>query len=281
MRMVSRRIVKARERFRQRKSQRKQMIQTLNKLQNDDNGIFAEVDIRGKTMRGLLDTGASVSLLGKNCRELITELNLENFYIIGKVTLSVQYKNVQKEILFYLCPYLQQELYLGIDFWYSFELAPDVVNPSVPSSKANDVSLAELSIDSATEYFGPPKVPGDVHKLHNLTVDQQQTLDAVMKKFPSFEVRGLDRTGVEKHTIQSFDGSVPIKERHFPISPAVQEIVFAEIDKMVKLGVIQESERPWSNRFTVVRKPGKKLLLSGCKEVECTQSQRCVSTTKH
>ena len=75
--MVSRRIVKARERFRQRKSQRKQMIETLNKLQNDDNRIFAEVDIRGKTMRGLLDTGASVSLLGKNCRELITELNLE------------------------------------------------------------------------------------------------------------------------------------------------------------------------------------------------------------
>ena len=70
-------------------------------------------------------------------------------------------------------------------------------------------------------------------------------------------MRGLGRTKIEKHSIQLVEGSVPIKERHFPISPAVQEIVYAEIDKMIELGVIQESESPWSNRFAVVRKPEK------------------------
>ena len=79
----------------------------------------------------------------ENCRELIEELNLdiqkhyssveigggENFYIIRKIKLAVRYKNTEKDILFYLCPYLQQELYLDIDFWRAFELAPDVVNP--------------------------------------------------------------------------------------------------------------------------------------------------------
>lgn len=48
-----------------------------------------------------------------------------------------------------------------------------------------------------------------------------------------------------------------MKDRYYPISPAVQEIVYNEIDKMLDLNVIEESESPWSNRTTVVRKPGK------------------------
>ena len=89
----------------------------------------------------------------------------------------------------------------GRDFWRAFELAPEVVNLSVPVNQVEDVSLAELTMDRAREYFGPAKVPGDVHKMHNLTADQQQTLDAVREKFPSFESRGLGRTVIEKHTI--------------------------------------------------------------------------------
>ena len=37
----------------------------------------------------------------------------------------------------------------------------------------------------------------------------------------------------------------------------MQEIVYTEIDEMLKLKVIEESDSPWSNRTTVVRKPGK------------------------
>lgn len=43
----------------------------------------------------------------------------------------------------------------------------------------------------------------------------------------------------------------------YPISLAVQEIVYKEIDNMLKLNVLEESESPWSNRTTVVRKSGK------------------------
>jgi len=34
-------------------------------------------------------------------------------------------------------------------------------------------------------------------------------------------------------------------------------VVEDEIDKMLKLGVIEESKSPWSNRTTVASKPGK------------------------
>lgn len=48
-----------------------------------------------------------------------------------------------------------------------------------------------------------------------------------------------------------------MKDRYYPISPAVQEIVYREIDMMLDLKVIELSESPWSHRTTVVRKPGK------------------------
>lgn len=62
---------------------------------------------------------------------------------------------------------------------------------------------------------------------------------------------------MEKHTIKLVEGTNPIKDRHYPISPAMQDIVYREIYNMLKLNVIEESESAWSNRTTVVRKPGK------------------------
>ena len=233
--------------------------------------MFAEVKINNKLVKGLLDTGASVSLLGKNCRDLVEELDVEiekhfssiktaggeSYCILGKITIPVEYKNELKEITFYLCPHLQQAMYLGIDFWRSFNLAPDIIGKLEVRKSSSMHNVAELSIEQAAEYFGPSKVPGDKHQLIDLTPEQEKVLLEVKSKFPSFEMRGLGRTKIEKHSIQLVEGSVPIKERHFPISPAVQEIVYAEIDKMIELGVIQESESPWSNRFAVVRKPEK------------------------
>ena len=210
-------------------------------------------------------------LLGKNCRENIEKLGLdvqrhfssvktaggENFTIVGRVQIPVQYKGVEKSIEFYLCPNLQQEMYLGINFWRLFNLAPDILGPEPVNSLNDKCQLAELCLDQASEYFGPPKVPGDKYNMHILTPIQEQRLDEVKSSFLSFEKYGLGRTTVEKHSIKLIEGAVPIKERHFPMSPAMQDIVYAELDKMLELGVIQESESPWSNRFTVVRKPEK------------------------
>jgi len=42
-----------------------------------------------------------------------------------------------------------------------------------------------------------------------------------------------------------------VKDRHYPLSPAKQEIVLAKVDKMLQLGIIEESDSPWSNRTTV------------------------------
>jgi len=42
-----------------------------------------------------------------------------------------------------------------------------------------------------------------------------------------------------------------------PSRPAKQMVVEDEMDKMLALEVIEESKSPWSNRPTVVSRPGK------------------------
>ena len=74
--------------------------------------------------------------------------------------------------------------------------------------------------------------------MHDLSADQQQRLERIKKKFLTLENNGLGRTHVEK----LIPDAVPVKDRHYPMSPAVQEIVYKEVYEMLRLGVIEESE---------------------------------------
>ncbi|KAH8344304.1 hypothetical protein KR084_009473, partial [Drosophila pseudotakahashii] len=68
---------------------------------------------------------------------------------------------------------------------------------------------------------------------------------------------GLGTANMEKHSIELIEGARVFKDRPYPMSPAKQKVVEDEIDKMLELGVIEESKSPWSNRTTVVSMPGK------------------------
>lgn len=101
---------------------------------------YATIFINGNPYDGLLDSGASVSLLGRGCREMMDNIDIEveSFQtnvrtasgqphrILGKVVLNIGYKDVVKPITFYLCPELDQPIYLGVDFWKAFQLAPEI-----------------------------------------------------------------------------------------------------------------------------------------------------------
>lgn len=63
-----------------------------------------------------------------------------------------------------------------------------------------------------------------------------------------------------KHKIELSKGAQPVKERNYAISPAVQQLIYTEIDEILRLGVTEECSSPWSNRPILVRKPGKNRL---------------------
>lgn len=76
-------------------------------------------------------------------------------------------------------------------------------------------------------------------------------MNNVVELFPSSIKEGLGKTTLIKHIIDVGE-TRPIKQRHYAVSPAIERKMFAEIDRMVELGVIQDSNSAWSSPVTIV-----------------------------
>lgn len=62
-----------------------------------DPRVFINVNLEGKEIKGLLDFGSSVSILGNGCRELIQSLQIESKSLWTNVkTVSGQQPSVRK-----------------------------------------------------------------------------------------------------------------------------------------------------------------------------------------
>lgn len=210
---------------------------------------YARVSILGRIVSGLMDTGASISCIGGH---LAADILKEEIYfqpitsnvqtadgksqeILGKLHTSIEYNGDTKPCTFFIVPSLKQSLYLGIDFWTKFQLLPQ-----------------GLGTDCENDHLATI----DHNVFCALSENQQKTLEDTVKKFPSFTDKGLGRTTLLFHSIDVGD-AVPIKQRHYPVSPAIEQMMFEELDRMLALGVIEESDSSWSSPVVLVRKPGK------------------------
>lgn len=244
----------------------KEICATILTEQNgEDHRPFLNVEIAGEIFKGLLDSGASISCLGNGVLDWLPSVSAHWTHlkssvrtadgnpqpVLGYLDTFVKCGNVSKSIRLYIVPGLTQRLYLGIDFWRSFGIVP--------------MSVDGLSGDLV-------EIDDDVSVTHCLTSEQQRSIDLVKQLFPNFAVEGLGRTNLIKHQIDVGDAK-PIKQRHYPISPAVQKLVDSEIDRMLSLNVIEESKSAWSSPIVMVRKANGKPRL-------CLDSRKLNSVTK-
>lgn len=210
---------------------------------------YIQLKIGNKYYEALLDTGASVSVLGKGSIEMLEELNLK-YHKLGKfletadgtenkiegyINLSVEVNGKIENILFCIVPSLKCKVYLGIDFFKKFGIFPNL-------------DLSEIS------------VPSD-DKSHKLSFEQKCEVDRIIEMFPSFSDKGLGLTDLHEHEIEIVKGIKPIKQRFYSVSPAVLFELNKEIDRMLSLGVIEESKSSWNSPITLVRKSNGKVRL--------------------
>jgi hypothetical protein len=94
-------------------------------------------------------------------------------------------------------------------------------------------------------------------KKHVLEPEQQKLLQRTIDLFPSFAKEGLGKTSLITHKIKLKPGTEAIKQRYFPVSPAIQKIMHEEIKKMLDMGVIEECHSPWSSPVVLVKKDDK------------------------
>lgn len=48
--------------------------------------------------------------------------------------------------------------------------------------------------------------------------------------------------------------AAPVKQRYYPISPAVQKHIDQELDQMLKDGIVEPSTSPWASSIILVKK---------------------------
>lgn len=199
------------------------------------------VQINGEAVRGLLDSGASISCVGANAMKTVQRCKLswkenggaiqtasgQQQQVKGFADAMVEFRGVTKLIRLYIIPSLSQEMYLGVDFWLAFNLLP----------KLEEVAPLE---PAATN-------------VHILDANQKARLDHIVKQFPSSEVEGLGKTSLSKHVINVGDAR-PTKQRYHAVSPAIEQKMFGEVDRMLSLGVIKESMSAWNSPVTIVAK---------------------------
>lgn len=140
-------------------------------------------------------------------------------------SLPVSFKGVTKSILFYVVPTLTQEGYLGVNFWSAYALAPHII-PEI------------LCIEH---------IPNSDSLFHKINSEQRLQLESTILKFPSYEKVGLGCTHLLEHLIDTGD-AVPVKSKHYPLSPPRQAEVYGELEGLLALGVIEESNSPWCHR---------------------------------
>lgn len=226
----------------------------------EDQRPHATVEINGVEVKGLLDSGASVSCIGKDALNTLHQCQLkwkqfegtsirtasnQSLSIIGTADAQVLFQQKTKHIRFYIVPELSNKIYFGVDFWIAFNLLPKIEDIGLGGSEP--VETDDLDTN-------------DTPNMHELDENQKKRLQRVIELFPSCEKEGLGRTSLIKHCIDVGDAK-PTKQRYHAVSPAVERRMYEEVDRMIALGVVEKSTSAWNSPVTCVSKPNGKTRL--------------------
>ncbi|CAH2210808.1 jg24696, partial [Pararge aegeria aegeria] len=108
----------------------------------------------------------------------------------------------------------------------------------------------------------------------SLTENQRRTANVIIDQFKeiSYETRGLGRTSLITHTIDTGDAA-PIRQRYYRMSPEKQRILSRQLDEMLQDDVVEPCESPWSSPVLLTPKKNGELRF-------CLDSRKLNAVTK-
>jgi hypothetical protein len=215
-----------------------------------DERPYLEVSIFGHPFRGLLDSGTSHTLLGgggwsilersgvrlNKTKTQCTVANGAKCDCLGFVRAPVQLLDKVQVLDVLIVPDVPHDLILGIDFWKSMDIVPDL---------RQDVWRFSKDVESARVH--------SIQSRHALSSEQQHALERLVQS-ELHHTRPIGCTDVDQHHIELLPGTRPIKQRYYPVSPHKQKIIDEELRKMLELDVIEPSKSPWSSPVCLVKK---------------------------
>jgi hypothetical protein len=235
---------------------------------------YVSVNILGTELVGLLDSGATSTLLGRDSLGLdfINGLGLElrneninvstadgtHHVVKGSANVPVPYFYNEKTIIIptLVVPSLTKRLILGCDFWEKFKITA-VVN--------------EISVNLLEE---AEKFEKEDQLLHYLSEVQQQQLDRIINIFIPAKEGFLGRTNVITHKIDTGNTKpIRIAAHVWSHHICIPKDINAELQRMISLGVIEPSKSEWAFPMVPVKKANGKIRL-------CMDSRKLNEITK-
>lgn len=215
----------------------------------EDERPFLRVRVFGVDMLGLLDSGASRTILGAPGLEILgtmkikiqqarikdcTVANGSSCEVIGSINIPFQIRDKVVLLDVLVIPSVTYSLILGADFWRRAGIVPDLRHGEWTFSDSPEIQLNTITSSN--------------HLTAEQSLHLDQFINDAFRDFPE----ELGCTNLVKHSIKT--SAEPIKQRHYPISPAVQKQVNIEVDKMLNDGIIEPSNSPWASPIVLVRK---------------------------
>lgn len=215
-----------------------------------DERPYLEVTIFGIKLLGLLDSGASRTIVGRRAWTLLQPFcrldvsrastckvaNGQECASIGTVCVPISLQGRIRTIEVLVIPALTHSLILGTDFWREMDI--------VPNLRTGCWKFATF-VEEETHI-------GALCPSEHLTEEQRVELrDIIGSSFQETGAR-IGCTSVIQHRIQV--ASEPIKQRYYPLSPKLQELVNKELDEMLRNGIVEPSSSPWASPVVMVRK---------------------------
>lgn len=198
---------------------------------------------------GLLDSGASKTVVNEKGLALLRNLQLKllpsltsecrvanggSCPVLGSIHVPFKLRDRVCVIDVLVVPSVSHTLILGTDFWRCMGVVPDLRHGEWTFTDTPETELFSLSDTT------------------HLTPEQSQRLKGVVAQIFGSMPESLGCTSIVSHKIKTT--ADPIKQRCYPISPAVQKHVDAELDRMLRDGVIEPSSSPWASPIVLVRK---------------------------
>lgn len=216
-----------------------------------DKRPYVQINVLGVTIMGLLDSGATHTILGSPGINLFQQLGLKirkdtysrctvangtRSNILGTVSIPIELEGRTRIIDAVAVPDVKHTIILGVDFWKQMGIIPDLATGTWYFHDEDNIVINE-------------------HSISGLSNSQQQELDGLLLEYSKQMGNEFGCTNMVEHTIET--NSQPIKQRYYPVSPVVQRHIDKELDKMLKLGVVEPSNSGWSSPILLVPKKDK------------------------
>lgn len=214
-----------------------------------DQRPYLRVEILGFPILGLLDSGATNTVVGQSGIDILLSLGLklnkaseandcmvangQTVRCIGIFRTPICLMGKVKIFNILAVPSVAHNLILGHDFWISMEIMPDL-RRDVWEFASKPKSLECCAIES------------------RLNVAQNQELTQLIKEKFERMGSGLGFTHLTEHEI--LVDSAPIKQRYYPVSPFKQKVIDDELNKMLEQGIVEPSASAWSSPILLVPK---------------------------